>query len=257
MQINNNINLIRLNNKRFFLLCLLCFVFVIISGFLSCFNTAQAATEIYFEKNNKENKESKEIFVGDIFSVDLKVSSIDQEINAIDGTVIYDKDKLEIKKVKTKDSVFSLWAEEPVFDNKTGKLSFVGGVPNGFSEKNGQILAVTFLAKKSGNSLVGFQDVFSVFANDGEGTVINPWLKPLPLDVQKKSFLADVDKNLLTYTTNSNNFFKYNIFVFILILLCIIIRLLVIKFWKRNKNRKKKINKYKHIEITNKRINKK
>lgn len=226
---NNRIKII-LSNKNSLFVC-----FVILFSFFGCFNISHAATEIYFESNVKEikeNKESKEIFVGDIFSVNLKVSSADKEINAIDGTILYDKDKLEIEKVKTDNSVFSFWAEEPSFNNKIGELSFVGGVPNGFSEKNGQVLEITFLAKKSGKTSVGYQDIFSVFANDGQGTVINPWLKPLTVEIQKKSFFSKIN----IFNNNARNIFRNNQIVLVLVVLFIIIKILI---YIRNKNKRR------------------
>ncbi|HNW71903.1 MAG TPA: cohesin domain-containing protein [Candidatus Paceibacterota bacterium] len=218
------------NNKNKKVLFLLYFVAIL--SFLSCFNISYASTEIYFENNSKENKE---IFVGDTFSINLKVSSIDKSINVIDGTILYDKDKIEVKEIKNKNSIFSLWVKEPVFDNKIGELSFVAGTPNGFSEKDGQILEIIFLAKNSGKTHIGYKDVFSIFENDGRGTTINPWLKPLYLDIKKVSFLQKM--NILSYTTNLNSNFKYSIFIFTLVVLCIIINLLISKFWNKKNDK--------------------
>lgn len=175
---------------------------------------SQAATEIYFQKDLKE------IFKGDTFSVDLKVSSMEM-INVIDGTIIYDKDKLEIKEVKINNFLLSFWVKEPAFNNETGELSFTGGSPDGFKGQNGQILEITFFAKKNGSTLVGFKDIFSIFANDGKGTKINPWLKPIHLSINKKI----------------NYFSGYTVvFIVILIILFIVVRLFI-RF--RNKKNEK------------------
>ncbi|MFA6257756.1 MAG: cohesin domain-containing protein [Candidatus Paceibacterota bacterium] len=147
--------------------------------FFSFTPLSHAVTEIYFQKDLKE------IEKGNIFLADLKISST-ETINAIDGTIIYDKNKLEIKEVKINNSLFSLWIKEPVFNNETGELSFTGGSPDGFLGKDGQILRINFLAKKEGSALIGFKDIFSIFANDGKGTKINPWLKPISLSIHEK-----------------------------------------------------------------------
>ena len=84
-----------------------------------------------------------------------------------------------------------MWVKEPIFNNQKGELSFVGGVPTGFSGDNGQILKITFKAIGDGNTIIGFKDVFSVLLNDGSGTNINPWLKPLNLSINKGSSSYD------------------------------------------------------------------
>jgi hypothetical protein len=180
-------------------------ILVFFSFFFFPVSFSYAVTEIYFQKDLKE------VTKGDIFFVDLKISST-EAINAIDGTIIYDKDKLEIKEVKIDNSLFSLWVKEPLFDNKNGELSFTGGVPDGFKGQDGQILGITFLAKKEGSASVGFKDIFSIFTNDGKGTKINPWLKPMSLSINEKT----------------NNFSKYaGVFMVILIISFIVIKLFI------------------------------
>lgn len=197
-------------NIKFFLV-----IFILFFSFFIFAQISHAYTEVYFQN------QTKEIIVGDTFSIDLKIASSDKQINVIDGIILYDKDKLEIKEVKINDSLFSLWVQEPIFDNEIGELSFIGGVPNGFQGQKGQILKIIFLAKKKGETLIGFQDIFSVFLNDGRGTQINPWLRPLSLTINQKS-----------YSSVQNIFFL----IFILILLFIIIKLFI-KF--RNKKHEK------------------
>jgi len=178
-------------------------IFLIFSIFFIVTPVSDASTEIYFQK------EKKEIIAGNIFLVDLKISSEDS-VNAIDGTITYDKDKLEIKSIKTDDTLFSLWVKEPTFDNKKGELIFVGGTSDGFNGKDKQIFEITFLAKNKGSATVGFKDIFSVFVNDGLGTRINPWLRPLPLSI-----------------TSVNNNFKDYIAIFMAILIAILTIILV------------------------------
>jgi hypothetical protein len=183
---------------------------------------SHASTEIYFNNN------AKEILVGDSFTASLMISSPDKSINVIDGTLTYDKDKLEIKKVKTDDSVFSLWTEEPSFDNEKGELSFVGGIPNGFKGNVGEILQINFLAKNTGAVLVDFQDIFSVYENDGKGTQINPWLKPLSLTINKK-----VKPSLIP--SLKNIFFKPSNYIWLLVLIVLFI---IIKMFLKKKNKR-------------------
>jgi hypothetical protein len=200
-------------------------IFLSIFIYFSFVSISYATTvEVYFQK------ESKEITKDDVFIVDLKISSLEEIVNVIDGKIIYDKNNLEIKNVTIDDSLLSLWIKEPVFDNDIGELSFIGGVPNGFEGKDGQILKITFFAKKEGATLIGFKDMFSVFINDGKGTSINPWLKPMSLSIIKKSDpLIKDDTNLILAKINN---YKYYAGMFVLILLLIIIKLLL--RFKRN-----------------------
>ncbi len=162
--------------------------------------------EVFFQ-NNTEN-----IYPGNEFNIDLKISSSNKLINVVDGTILYDKNIIEVKKVNNENSIFSLWTKDPVYNNEIGELSFTGGSPTGFAGKNGQILTVTFKAKKSGTSLIGFKDIFSVFVADGKGTTINPWLMPMPFAVKEKI------SPLSRYSVQGKTLFFIGLFVLILII---------------------------------------
>jgi len=138
-----------------------------------------ASTKIYFVSNEEQ------IYTGDRLVVDLKISS-DESINVVNGTILYDKNKLSIEEINKEDSLMSLWPTLPTFDNNKGELSFVGGIPNGFSGQNGKILEITFVGNNEGTTKLDFQDIFSVFANDGLGTSINPWLQTSTFTITKK-----------------------------------------------------------------------
>ena len=142
--------------------------------------TVKAATTIYFDLENPV------IYEGDIFLADLKISTPDKSINVVDGTILYDNSKLEIKEVSTGGSLFTLWPKPPTFSNEKGILSFIGGISGGFQGEKGEVLKIIFLAKNEGEAKIDFLDGFSVFLNDGQGTGINPWLRPLSLNISKR-----------------------------------------------------------------------
>jgi hypothetical protein len=196
-----------LNKKIKFLILLM------IISICSIATTAKASTEVYFQNSTME------ISKGDTFSVNLKISSSDKVVNVVDGTLNYDKEKLSIAKVKTDNSLFSLWTQKPKINNEIGELSFTGGIPNGFKGKDGQILEIVFLAKGEGSTTIGFKDIFSVFINDGKGTRINPWLKPMSLSINKEPELT-LSQNL--WQKNISNRWPQILvvlFVFIVIIL--------------------------------------
>ncbi len=139
--------------------------------------SAKAATTVYFDAREPG------IYEGDTFLINLKISTPEKSINVVDGTILYDKSKLEIKEASAGNSIFGLWPKPPVFSNERGTLSFVGGTPGGFQNKGGEILKIVFLAKSEGGAKIDFLDGFSVFLNDGKGTQINPWLRPFSLNI--------------------------------------------------------------------------
>ncbi|MFH0814723.1 MAG: cohesin domain-containing protein [Candidatus Falkowbacteria bacterium] len=108
--------------------------------------------------------------VGQTFSIGVYVSSADQAMNAVSGTITFPKDKLEVASVSKSGSVLTLWVQDPQFSNSGGTISFEGIAFNpGFQGKSGKILSVTFKAKATGSAAVKFSSG-SVLANDGQGT---------------------------------------------------------------------------------------
>ncbi|MEX2090692.1 MAG: cohesin domain-containing protein, partial [Candidatus Paceibacterota bacterium] len=153
---------------------------IVAAGFFFLPVGVEAATRVYFELT------SFTISEGDTFLADLEISTPDRSINVIDGTILYDRNKLEIKEISTGGSILSLWPKPPVFSNKNGSLNFVGGATDGFRGEKGKILRIIFLAKSEGKAQIDFLDGFSVFLHDGQGTQINPGLRPLTLNILEK-----------------------------------------------------------------------
>lgn len=162
-----------LNKKTFLIFTSLVFVFFAFSAF--------ASTEVSLNSNTQNIAE------GDNFTVDLNISTAKTSINVVDGKIVFDADKLEVKNISTDNSILTIWTVPVTFDNSKGQINFVGGIANGFLGAQGQILRITFLAKKRGQAKIDFKDSFAVFANDGKGTQINPWLKPITLDISPKT----------------------------------------------------------------------
>lgn len=110
--------------------------------------------------------------VGNTFLVQVKVNSGGVAINAADGTIIFDPDKLEVVRLSKDESIFSLWVQEPTFSNSLGTINFAGGKPSpGFIGAAGTILNITFKAKTAGTANLTFASG-SVLADDGKGTNI-------------------------------------------------------------------------------------
>lgn len=129
---------------------------------------------------------TEKIYQGDIFMIKVRISNPDKLVNAIEGHLIFDKNKLEVKEITTNDSLLNIWAKYPSFSNTDGKIDFIGGNPKGFQEEDGSILNIFFLAKEKGIAKLDFQDNTLMFLADGKGTSINPWLKSLTLNILEK-----------------------------------------------------------------------
>lgn len=113
---------------------------------------------------------STSVTVGNITSVRVLIATSGKSINNIDGTLLFPADLLEVLSISKSSSIFSLWVEEPKFSNFEGKVTFNGGVPNpGFVGESGEVVSVTFKAKKPGVASVVFSNS-AVRENDGLGT---------------------------------------------------------------------------------------
>ena len=102
-------------------------------------------------------------------NVSIRVNTEGEAVNAVDGTVGFNPDILEVSSVN-KGTAVSLWVQEPSYSNKAGNISFGGVILNpGYNGSNGNILTINFRAKGVGNAEVVFK-AGSVLANDGYGT---------------------------------------------------------------------------------------
>lgn len=109
--------------------------------------------------------------INENFTVNVKVDTAGNSINAGEGTIGFDKDTLEVVSLSRNGSLFSLWPVEPSFSNTDGIISFGGGTPTGYSGPGGNLLAITFKAKRAGAAQVRFTSG-AVLANDSKGSNI-------------------------------------------------------------------------------------
>jgi len=117
---------------------------------------------------------SGQVSVGQTFSLVLRVNTGGTAINAAEGAIVFDQEKLAVVSVSRAGSIFTIWAEEPKFSNPEGTIEFAGGVPNpGYSGSNGLVLTINFRAKTA-TTIKGYTDIVlvsgAILANDGYGT---------------------------------------------------------------------------------------
>ena len=156
------------------------FILVLYIFGLVVFPKTILAASVYFTSS------SHDIYPGDVFVIEAKVSSPGELINVADGAFLFDHTIMEVKELSTGGSIFGLWAQQPEFSNERGQVSFVGGTVKGVQGEDKLILKAIFFAKKEGDALLNFQDDFSVFLSDGKGSKISPQRKPFAISVIKR-----------------------------------------------------------------------
>jgi len=105
------------------------------------------------------------------FSVNIKIDSGGDSINAAQAKIQFSSNTLQVKSISKDGSIFNFWLQEPEFSNDTGIIEFIGGTPSGVSGGSLQALKINFIAKGVGSSDFSFLDA-AITASDGSGTNI-------------------------------------------------------------------------------------
>src|SRR3989344_2780340 len=112
--------------------------------------------------------------VGQLAAFTLFLNTEGESVNALDGTVSYDAEKLTFKSVADGDSVVTVWLKKLAVTRR-GELSFSGVIPGGFTGGQGKLLTLYFTAREPGeNAMTALGDAY---LDDGKGTSIS--VKPL------------------------------------------------------------------------------
>lgn len=108
---------------------------------------------------------------GSTFTARVTINTAGKPVNAAEGKLTFNTNKLSVVAVSRSSSIFNLWTQEPSFSNSAGTISFGGGSPNGYTGSGGTVMSVTFRALNAGNPKITFSNG-SVLAADGLGTNI-------------------------------------------------------------------------------------
>lgn len=146
------------------------------------------AANLFFEAK------SQEIAINQQFQIDLLLNAENEEVNAIEGKILFPVDLLELKEIKDGDSIINFWIDKPAI-KINGLLVFSGIIPGGFQEvfgpydeglKPGKILSLIFQTKKEGEGAIEINET-KVLLNDGKGT---------PTGVKIFNFQFSISKNV-------------------------------------------------------------
>lgn len=108
--------------------------------------------------------------VGSTFDVSLFLDTQGESVNALDVSLQFPPDKLQLISPSTGNSLIGIWAAQPRFNNVSGRVDLVGGIPGGVTASNGLVTKLTFRVKSVGTALVKILDNSKVLLNDGKGT---------------------------------------------------------------------------------------
>ncbi|MDP2789196.1 MAG: hypothetical protein Q8O46_04095 [bacterium] len=110
----------------------------------------------------------RQIYEGERLTIDIKIQSPGQSINAISGAVSFPENLVNVALISKDKSIVNLWTREP--KALRGKILFEGVVLNpGFQGESGLIFRVTLEAKRAGVVFLKLTEG-AVLANDGRGT---------------------------------------------------------------------------------------
>jgi hypothetical protein len=137
-----------------------------------------SAATVYIE--TAQNK----ISVGDTAILNVKINAEGATINTVEGTVSLKSlgGNLVVKEFSLANSAFGLWPRTPSLSNDGKTISFVGGVPGGFSIEGATLFKIIVEAQKEG-AVTLVPESLNAFANDGEGTKVSIKGVNLPVTV--------------------------------------------------------------------------
>jgi len=150
-------------------------LFIILLCFLSFWPLLTEAAILYLESLSGQYQP------GDIFIVEARLDTEGECINIVDANLSFSQDILEAADFSQGNSILTLWAEPLSINQEAGRISFVGGIPNGYcgqmlgtSEKTNLLGKIIFKVEETGNAQqvrIEFLNGSKVFLNDGQGTL--------------------------------------------------------------------------------------
>ncbi len=140
------------------------------------------AAEIFLEPGKNPGQE-------DQFKVDVFLST-EEQLNAIEGTLHFPPNFLELKSVDDGNSIVNFWVEHPnVIQN--GNIRFSGITPGGYKGSRGLIFSITFKVLQEGKGVFDIRDA-RVLQNDGRGTEAKLQIIDSPFIISKKTVVFQV-----------------------------------------------------------------
>lgn len=138
--------------------------------------TPLSAAETFFAVKDSE------ILVGDEFATDFFLNTGNEDINTVEGRIIFPEKFLKLQEIKDGNSIINFWIERPQVS--PGEVIFSGIIPGGYRGQRGLIFSAVFQAIQEGRSLIEIRDMKTLLA-DGKGTAASTTISNLQLDISK------------------------------------------------------------------------
>ncbi|OHA03777.1 MAG: hypothetical protein A3J58_00715 [Candidatus Sungbacteria bacterium RIFCSPHIGHO2_02_FULL_52_23] len=123
----------------------------------------------------------------------------EEPLNAVEGTVRFPINLLELQNIEDGNSIVNLWLARPTA-GKMGEIIFSGITPGGYQGSKGLIFSMTFLVSHEGTGAFEIQDARAL-RNDGEGTAVELQTFTSPFVVSQKT----TDIQIPVSETHNNN----------------------------------------------------
>lgn len=116
-------------------------------------------------------------------SVDLRLDSEGEIVNAVEAGLIYDPASLEVVSISRGNSFITLWTERPAIV-APGRMTLSGGRPDGSLVVDGNVVTVSFRTLRLGSTTVAVQPALSgVYLHDSQATAASLTARSLELRV--------------------------------------------------------------------------
>ncbi len=148
---------------------------------VAAFASTASAASLYLDPARSE------LFRGDALTVAVRIDTDEATgecVNAVDAVLTYSEQILPVD-VSIGSSIMNVWVEQPVIDTENRRITFAGGIPNGYCGRiQGDPRLTNVLAEiifrspglmvgggDAGNeAMVSFLPETAVYLNDGRGT---------------------------------------------------------------------------------------
>lgn len=149
------------------------FISMLVGAF--CLPATVSAAEVFF------SAERDILPAQDNFLVEVFIDTETDQINAVEGTVIFPEELLALKEIREGNSALNFWLDRPELKG-AGEIYFSGMTPGGFSGSDRFLFGIVFETKELGTGNLEFSDAVALI-NDGLGT---------QTEVEKKNFDFEV-----------------------------------------------------------------
>ncbi len=121
------------------------------------------------------------IEAGQQLQVGLLLNTGEENINALEGKIIFPQELLKLKEIRDGNTIINLWLEKPK-NYSTDSIIFSGITPGGFKGENGLIFLAIFETIKSGIATLKISDA-RVLLNDGQGSSAALNILPVKINI--------------------------------------------------------------------------